>query len=264
MPTTNPIEELLSIMARLRDPDNGCPWDLEQDFASIAPYTIEEAFEVAEAIAAGDMDELRDELGDLLLQVVFHARMAEEQGSFAFADVARAISDKMIRRHPHVFADQQGASINQIKDTWESIKAAERKDKGQEYVSQLDGVPEGLPALQRAAKLQKKASRVGFDWPEAGQVLAQVRSELDELEEAMANGESAAIEDELGDVLFSVVNLSRHLRCDADMALRGASGKFARRFRLMEDAVVESGKMLGDLGPAELERLWQKAKRQSG
>ena len=260
MPTPNAIEELLAIMARLRDPDNGCPWDLQQDFASIAPYTIEEAFEVAEAIASDDMHELRDELGDLLLQVVFHARMAEEQGSFAFADVVRAISDKMIRRHPHVFADQQGASMTEIKDTWESIKAAERKSKGQEHASQLDGVPQGLPALQRAAKLQKKASRVGFDWPEAGQVLAQVRAELDELEQAMANGEQAAIEDELGDVLFSVVNLSRHLRCDAEMALRGASGKFSSRFRLMERAAAEAGETLADMDDAALEELWQKAK----
>ena len=261
MPANSSINQLLSIMARLRDPEHGCPWDLEQDFASIAPYTIEEAFEVAEAIARGDMDDLRDELGDLLLQVVFHARMAEEQGSFEFSDVVKTISDKMIRRHPHVFADQQGASITQIKDTWEAIKAAERESKGRAHSSQLDGVPEGLPALQRAAKLQKKAARVGFDWPEARQVLQQVRAELDELEQAMEGGDREEVADELGDVLFSVVNLSRHLKLDADQALRQSSDKFVRRFRKMERLAAEEERTLASLDADSLETLWIRAKK---
>ena len=263
MPANDSINQLLSIMARLRDPESGCPWDLEQDFASIAPYTVEEAFEVAEAIARGDMDDLRDELGDLLLQVVFHARMAEEQGSFDFADVARAISDKMVRRHPHVFADQQGASISQIKDSWESIKAQERESRGRAHTSQLDGVPEGLPALQRAAKLQKKAARVGFDWPETRQVLQQVRAELDELEEAIEADNNDGIADELGDVLFSVVNLSRHLKLDADQVLRQSSQKFVRRFQEMEGMALKEGHTLAALGADALEELWGEAKGRS-
>lgn len=254
------IEEMLAVMARLRDPEHGCPWDLEQDFSTIAPYTVEEAFEVAEAIAAGDMHGLRDELGDLLLQVIFHARMAEEQGLFDFSDVTRGLIDKMIRRHPHVFGDQQGASIAQIKDTWEATKAAEQAGAGKARHSVLDGVPEGLPALQRAAKLQKKAARVGFDWHDAQPVLAQVRAELDELEAAMQGGVADEITDELGDVLFSVVNLSRHLKNDADLSLRGASHKFERRFRMMEQMAAEQGQSLENMNVAALEALWAAAK----
>ncbi|MCH8543483.1 MAG: nucleoside triphosphate pyrophosphohydrolase [Alcanivorax sp.] len=255
------IEEMLTVMARLRDPEHGCPWDLQQTFASIAPYTIEEAFEVADAIAAGDYEGLRDELGDLLLQVIFHAQMASEQGLFDFDAVTRGLIDKMVRRHPHVFGDRQGASMAEIKDTWEATKAAEHAASGRARESQLDGVPAGLPALQRAAKLQKKASRVGFDWDQAAPVLAQVRAELDELEAAMAAADPDAITDELGDVLFSVVNLSRHLRADAEQALRGASHKFERRFRHMEQIVAEQGASLDGKAPAELEALWQEAKR---
>ncbi|MBZ2189846.1 nucleoside triphosphate pyrophosphohydrolase [Alcanivorax sp. JB21] len=258
------IEEMLTVMARLRDPENGCPWDLQQTFASIAPYTVEEAFEVADAIAAGDHDGLRDELGDLLLQVIFHAQMAREQGLFDFDDVTRGLIDKMVRRHPHVFGDRQGASLAEIKDTWEATKVAEQAANGQVRESQLDGVPAGLPALQRAAKLQKKASRVGFDWDQVTPVLAQVRAELDELEAAMAAGEADAITDELGDVLFSVVNLSRHLRTDAEQALRGASHKFERRFRLMEQIIAEQGASLAGQDPVQLDALWREAKRRGG
>lgn len=256
------IEEMLAIMAQLRHPEHGCPWDREQDFASIAPFTIEEAFEVAEAIAAGDMDGLRDELGDLLLQVIFHARMAEEQGLFDFTDVTQGLIDKMIRRHPHVFERQQGASIAEIKTTWEAIKAAERAASGTLRSSVLDGVPQGLPALQRAAKLQKKAARVGFDWPQVAPVLAQVRAELAELEHAMQSGDADAVADELGDVLFSAVNLSRHLQVDADLALRGANHKFERRFRQMEQQAADAGHTLDSLSSDELEALWNAAKKE--
>lgn len=254
------IEQLLEVMARLRDPRGGCPWDLEQDFSTIAPYTVEEAFEVADAIAAGDMDELRDELGDLLFQVVFHARMAEEEGRFDFSDVAAGLVEKMVRRHPHVFGDEQGASMERIDSNWESIKAAEQSAKGQRRESVLDGVPAGLPALQRSVKIQKKAARVGFDWPESRQVLAQVRSELDELEQAMDDGEPDAVTDELGDLFFTVSNLSRHLRNDPDMALRAATHKFERRFCAMEAMARENGQNLADLEPDDLEALWVRVK----
>lgn len=254
------ITELVAIMARLRDPDGGCEWDRQQTFDTIAPYTIEEAFEVAEAIAEGDYAELREELGDLLLQVIFHSRMAQEQGLFDFWQVVAVLNDKLVRRHPHVFADQQGASLSDIKQTWERIKAEEREAKGRAHASALDGVPAGLPALQRAAKLQKKASRVGFDWHEATPVLAQLKAEIAELEQAMATGEHAAIGDELGDVLFSAVNLSRHLKLDADMVLRQASDKFSRRFRAVEALAAAQNRRLADLSEAELDALWQAAK----
>lgn len=262
IPQTNAslIEQLVSIMARLRHLEEGCPWDLQQDFSTIVPYTIEEAFEVAEAIARGDRADLCDELGDLLFQVVFHARLAEEEGSFVFADVVNAINDKMIRRHPHVFGDQQGASLDEIHATWESTKTEEQRQKGQQRHSALDGVPEGLPALQRASKIQKKAASVGFDWPETPPVLAQVRAELDELEAAMASGQADATEDELGDVLFSVVNLARHLKSDPDGALRRASNKFERRFRRMETLAADQSCTLSGQDTAALEALWRQAK----
>ncbi|MBA3980472.1 MAG: nucleoside triphosphate pyrophosphohydrolase [Alcanivorax sp.] len=258
------IEEMLEVMARLRDPETGCPWDLQQTFSSIAPYTIEEAFEVADAIAAGDHEGLRDELGDLLLQVIFHARMAEEQGLFDFDDVTRGLIDKMVRRHPHVFGDRQGVSLAEIKDTWEATKASEQAQRGTLRESQLDGVPAGLPALQRAAKVQKKAARVGFDWPQAAPVLAQVRAELDELEAAMVAGHQDAIVDELGDVLFTVVNLSRHVRADGEQALRGATHKFERRFRAMEALAAADGTTLAALDVDRFEALWHAAKRGEG
>ena len=249
------IDELLTIMATLRDPERGCAWDLKQDFDSIAPYTIEEAFEVAQAIAERDWPELREELGDLLLQVVFHSRMAEERQLFRFADVVSTLNDKLVRRHPHVFGDTATRDVAEIKQVWEQIKQDERTGKGKQHDSALDGVPAGLPALQQAVTLQKKAAQVGFDWPDAAAVLPQVQSELDELGEAMAGADRARIEEELGDLLFSVVNLSRQLKLDPDLALRRASDKFSRRFRHMEGRAD-----LPSLDGDALEGLWRQAK----
>ena len=249
------MTRLLDIMARLRDPVAGCPWDREQNFRTIAPYTIEEAYEVAEACEAGDTAALKDELGDLLFQTVFHARMAEEAGLFRFADVAKAISDKMIRRHPHVFGDVKvnGAAAQTV--AWEETKAKERAAGG--AASVLDGVGVALPALTRAEKLQKRAARVGFDWQDAAPVFAKIDEELDELrDEIEGKAEQARIEDEFGDLLFAVVNLARHLRIDPEQALRGASRKFEHRFRAMEaTAAPLEGKSLD-----ELEAAWQSVK----
>lgn len=249
------MTRLLDIMARLRDPVAGCPWDREQNFRTIAPYTIEEAYEVAEACEAGDPAALKDELGDLLFQTVFHARMAEEAGLFRFADVAGAISDKMIRRHPHVFGDVKvdGAAAQTV--AWEETKAKERAAGG--AASVLDGVGVALPALTRAEKLQKRAARVGFDWQDAAPVFAKIDEELDELrDEIEGKAEQARIEDEFGDLLFAVVNLARHLRIDPEQALRGASRKFEHRFRAMEaTAAPLEGKSLD-----ELEAAWQSVK----
>lgn len=255
------IEQLVAIMARLRDPDDGCAWDLQQSFDTIVPYTIEEAFEVADAVAARDWPEVREELGDLLLQVVFHARMAQEQQLFSFADVVATLNDKLIRRHPHVFGDQQGADIAQIKQTWELIKADEREGKGRSHASALDGVPSGLPALQRASKLQKKAAKVGFDWACAADVRPQLDAELAELDQALLSGDRSAIEDEFGDVLFTLVNLSRHLKVDADLALRRAAEKFTQRFQDMETQARHSGVPLAELNADSLEALWRAAKQ---
>lgn len=240
------IGPLVAIMARLRDPDRGCSWDVAQDFASIAPYTIEEAYEVADAIARGDMTDLRGELGDLLLQVVFHSRMAEEAGAFDLAAVINGICDKMVRRHPHVFGD--GAET----PGWESIKATERAEGGAKRA--LDGVAVALPALLRAQKLQKRAARTGFDWPDIAQVVAKVHEELDELDAATNEAERA---EEGGDLLFAVVNLLRHHGVDAEEALRAANAKFERRFAAMEDA---SGEAFAGLSLEEKEALWQAAK----
>lgn len=256
--STTPITQLLDIMAKLRDPESGCPWDIKQTFATIAPYTIEEAFEVAEAIAQQDYPELKEELGDLLLQVVFHAQMADEQGLFQFSDVVETLCDKMIRRHPHVFGDQQANDEQAVKQRWEDIKAQERAAKGRDHVSALDGVPGGLPALQRAHKVQKKASKVGFDWPAAAPVRAKLDEELRELDEALASGDQHAIEDEFGDVIFTLINLSRHLHFDPDQALRQATLKFERRFRLMEK---NSPNPLNSMTESELEAAWQQAKK---
>lgn len=255
-----PINRLLTIMAKLRDPNGGCPWDLEQTFDTIAPYTVEEAFEVAEAIARHDRDELKDELGDLLFQVVFHSQMAKEKNWFDFDDVAETISDKMERRHPHVFGDVE-ADKEAVKKNWEAIKAEERKEKGAEHRSVLDGVPEGLPALQRSAKLQKKASRVGFDWNNPDEVIEQLHSELDELKDALTGLDQAHIDEEFGDVLFTLVNLSRHLKLDAEQSLRRASEKFGRRFRHMEGQAESEGKQITDYSRDALEHLWQNAKK---
>lgn len=257
---TTPINRLLNVMARLRDPNGGCPWDLQQNFDSIAPYTVEEAFEVADAIARGERNELKDELGDLLLQVVFHSQMAAEEGSFDFHDVAGTIVDKMVRRHPHVFAESDSATPEEVSRDWETIKAAERAEKGEERPSALDGVPEGLPPMQRATKLQKKAARVGFDWRYPDSVVEQLHSELDELKDALAGMDQGHIDEEFGDVLFTLVNLARHVRVDTGQSLRRASEKFARRFRAMEEFARADDQSLDELDQDQLEQLWTRAK----
>jgi ATP diphosphatase len=255
------MTRLLEIMARLRDPERGCPWDVEQNFRTIAPYTIEEAYEVADAIEHEDMAALKDELGDLLLQVVFHARMAEEDGHFDFDSVAKAISDKMIRRHPHVFGGQRVDSAAAQTLSWEAFKAAERAEKaaqGGRAASVLDGVTLGLPGLTRAVKLQKRAARVGFDWPEAARVLDKIDEELAEIKEEMSNGGGPErLKDEIGDVLFAVANLARHLKIDPEAALRHTNAKFERRFHQVEEAFAGG---LDGVSLDEMEEAWQKAK----
>lgn len=253
------MKRLLEIMARLRDPVAGCPWDKVQDFRTIAPYTIEEAYEVAEACETGDPAAIKDELGDLLFQTVFHARMAEEAGLFAFADVAAAIVDKMVRRHPHVFGDVSIPDATAQTVAWEETKAKERAAAG--AASVLDGVGVALPALTRAEKLQKRAARVGFDWTEAAPVFAKIDEELNEVRAELAAGAaSGRVEDEVGDVLFAVVNLARHLRVDPEQALRAASRKFERRFRAMEAATQS----LKDQSLDALEAAWQQVKAAEG
>lgn len=252
MQVTSHIDDLLTIMARLRNPDGGCPWDLEQDFASIAPYTIEEAYEVADAIERGAMRDLVDELGDLLLQVVFHAQMGQEAGLFDFGDVVRAINDKMIRRHPHVFGNAQIGSADAQLEAWEQMKAAERGKQG----SCLDAVSRGLPEWLRAHKLQKRAAKAGFEWPDVDSVLAKLEEEIGELRAELAAGAGAdRVQDELGDVAFVLVNLARHLNVDYGAALRGCNAKFERRFRRMESLAEPVGG-LESLSFAQLERLW--------
>lgn len=266
-PETPTIDRLLSIMARLRDPQNGCPWDVKQSFATIAPYTIEEAYEVADAIEQGDMQALKDELGDLLLQVVFHARMAEEEGHFCFADVADAISDKMVSRHPHVFGDHQADTPDEVKVTWEDQKARERAAKAAakgngETASALDGVTAALPALLRAEKLQKRAARVGFDWPSVTPVFDKIEEEIGEIQEVIDEGGAPdRLEDEVGDLLFAAVNLSRHLGVDPEGALRRSNAKFERRFRGMESRLEDKGQKPQDQSLDALEALWQAVKR---
>ena len=259
MPADTPLNQLLAIMARLRDPNGGCAWDLEQNFATIAPYTIEEAYEVAEAIARNDMGELRDELGDLLLQVVFHSQMASELGHFTFDEVADAIGQKMIRRHPHVFGEAEIRSAAEQVDAWEVQKANERASKA-ERVSALDGVALALPALMRAQKLGRRASGTGFDWPDAKGVIDKIREELDEVEEALAIKDAAARAEEIGDLLFAVVNLARHADVDAEEALRKANEKFERRFRFVEDGLLAENIAPKDAGLAKMETLWNLAK----
>ncbi|MCH8184168.1 MAG: nucleoside triphosphate pyrophosphohydrolase [Proteobacteria bacterium] len=258
------IAGLLRIMARLRTPKTGCPWDLEQNFASIAPYTIEEAYEVAEAIREDDMPGLRDELGDLLFQVVFHARIAEEAGDFGFGDVVEAISEKMVRRHPHVFGDAKIYDAAAQTTAWEAHKAAERaaKSHGGEPESVLASVPLALPALTRAEKLQKRAARVGFDWPEAAQVLDKIEEELAELREALAQkAPREKIAEELGDILFGYVNVARHLGVDPEDALRSCNAKFVRRFQAIEKSLAAEGRGPQDASLDEMEALWQAAKK---
>jgi len=254
------MQQLLEIMQQLRDPEKGCPWDVEQDFSTIAPYTIEEAYEVADAIARDNMDDLKDELGDLLFQVVFHAQMAKEQGSFSFEDVHMTVCDKMVRRHPHVFDDLKIKDANHQKNVWEIYKAEERKQKGEH--SLMDGIPSGMAELQRAVKLQKRAKKVGFDWDSAGPVLDKIDEELLEMRTAMASGDKDAMEDELGDLLFAATNLARQLDIDPGTALRRGNAKFERRFRAMEnEAGGQDG--LEELGLDEMESLWQKIKKNS-
>ncbi|MDJ0749652.1 MAG: nucleoside triphosphate pyrophosphohydrolase [Woeseiaceae bacterium] len=253
------IEKLLEVMCKLRDPNSGCPWDLEQNFSTIAPYTIEEAYEVADAIEREDWDELRHELGDLLFQVVFYARMGEEKGYFDFEAIAGGIVDKMTRRHPHVFGDVEESEAAGVRGRWEDIKEDERA--GKDDSSALAGVARALPALKRAQKLGSRASRVGFDWPNREGVRDKIREEFDELEDAVGKRDHEHIEEEFGDLLFSLVNLARHLDVDPERALTGANAKFERRFRLMEVVIAEDGQDTQKLGLEELEHRWHRAKR---
>jgi nucleoside triphosphate diphosphatase len=268
MPPSRDISGLLDIMAALRTPGSGCPWDLEQNFATIAPYTIAEAYEVADAIARGDLDDLCDELGDLLLQVVFHARMAEEQNAFSFGDVVEAITRKMIRRHPHVFADKDGRlTPSDVKGAWDRIKAEEKAERAARrppqqtaHQSLLSGVKAGQPALTRAMDLQRKASSVGFDWNDPREVLRKIREEADEIEVALDRGDADELAGETGDLLFAVVNLARHVGADPDMALRGTNAKFERRFGYIEQALAAQGRSLESASLTEMDALWNAAK----
>ncbi len=266
------LQDLLHLMARLRDPQYGCPWDLQQDYRSIVPHTLEEAYEVADAIEQGDFAQLPGELGDLLFQVVYYSQLGREDGRFEFNDVVDGITRKLIRRHPHVFPtgdlhaplDTPKLDEAAVKLRWEAIKAEERAERAAapEQLSLLDDVPSALPALSRAGKLQKRAAQVGFDWPAALPVMDKVREELDEVLEAMASADPQAIKNELGDLLFSVVNLARHLEVDAESALRGASQKFERRFRFIEQALRQTHRPIEDCTLEELDALWGEAKRQ--
>jgi ATP diphosphatase len=272
MTPSRDISGLLAIMAALRTPGSGCPWDLEQDFTTIAPYTIEEAYEVVDAIERGDLSDLRDELGDLLLQVVFHARMAQEAGAFAFGDVVEAITSKMIRRHPHVFGEARDMTPEAVSALWGQIKAQEKAQKRAERraaglpeepaeTGHLAGIPAAMPALTRAVKLQAKASTVGFDWNDARLVLAKIREEADEIEEALdAGADKQTVAGEVGDLLFAVANLARHLDADPEAALRGTNAKFERRFAHIEAQLSARGRKLGEASLDEMDVLWDEAK----
>jgi ATP diphosphatase len=265
MKASRDIATLIEIMAALRTPGSGCPWDLEQNFATIAPYTIEEAYEVADAVARGHMADLREELGDLLLQVAFHARMAEEANAFDFGDVVEAITAKLLRRHPHVFGETRGLSPDAVKELWERIKAEEKAERADAAApaaeaGALAGVPLALPALTRALKLQAKAGQVGFDWNDPLAVLAKIREEADEIEAEIAAGTQDAAAGEVGDLLFAVVNLARHLKVDPEAALRQANLKFERRFAAIEHALAARGKAPRDATLAEMDTLWDEAK----
>ena len=260
--THDGIQSLLDIMRQLRDPDSGCPWDLKQNFHTIVPYTIEETYELAEAIAIGDFAQIRDELGDVLFQVVFYAQMASEQGLFTFEDVVDGIAEKLLRRHPHVFAVTGGQRVSEseVKRRWEQIKVEERQQKNQRGT--LDDVPMALPALSRSQKLQKRAASVGFDWSELDAVRGKVDEELGELAEAVSEGDSAAIESEVGDIFLAMVNLARHLGVDAEAALRHANRRFEDRFSLMETEAERDGSQLCEESLERLEERWQAAKRE--
>jgi MazG family protein len=261
MTDPSPINRLLNIMAALRTPKTGCPWDLEQSFATIAPYTIEEAYEVADAIAQGNLVSLKEELGDLLFQVVFHARMAEEQGAFDFNDVVQGLSDKMEARHPHVFGTHAIETAEQQTQNWEVMKAKERASKLADDPSLLADIPLALPALMRAEKLTKRAARVGFDWPSLNEVFEKLTEEIGETQEAIAEGDQAHIEEEIGDVLFVLANLARKAKVDPEVALRSANAKFERRFRWIEEALQRDGKSPETSSLEEMDGLWNRAKR---
>ena len=259
MKPSRDIARLIEIMAALRTPGSGCPWDLEQSFETIAPYTLEEAYEVADAIARGDRADLKDELGDLLLQAVYHARMAQEEGAFDFGDVVEGITAKMIRRHPHVFADEHSRTVDAVKGLWERVKAEEKAERGEAAeTGALAGVPVALPALTRALKLQDKAGKVGFDWNDPRAVLAKIREEADEIEAELDRPEAAAAE--TGDLLFAVVNLARHLGADPEGILRATNLKFERRFASIERALAQRGKRPQDATLEEMDALWDAAK----
>ncbi|MGE0522065.1 MAG: nucleoside triphosphate pyrophosphohydrolase [Variibacter sp.] len=270
MEPSRDVARLIEIMAALRDPDSGCPWDMAQTFATIAPYTVEEAHEVADAIARGDLDDLKDELGDLLLQVVFHARMAEEQNTFAFPDVVEAITAKLIRRHPHVFGDIGKLSQDEVNGVWARIKAEERAAKAARPAQRagdrptraglLADIPAGFPALLRALKLQQKVATVGFDWGAVAPILAKIREEADEAAQAVQGGDKVRMQDEIGDLLFAVVNLARHCQIDPETALRGTNLKFERRFAAIEAALAARGKTPAQSTLAEMDALWDEAK----
>jgi nucleoside triphosphate diphosphatase len=271
MTPSRDISRLIEIMAQLRTPVTGCPWDLQQNFATIAPYTIEEAYEVADAIARGDFDDLREELGDLLLQVVYHARMAEEEKAFAFGDVVEAITKKMIRRHPHVFADKDGnIQPAGVKSQWERIKAEEKAERAarrpqheaDQHSSLLSSVRAHLPALTRAMELQRKAGTVGFDWNDPRAVLQKIREECDEIEEALDRNDAEDMADETGDLLFALVNLARHTKVDPEIALRRTNAKFERRFAYIERALTAQGRSLEQATLDEMDELWNEAKEQ--
>lgn len=264
-----PIERLLDVMKRLRDPNDGCEWDRAQDFSSIAPYTLEEAYEVVDAIQRSDLADLKDELGDLLLQVVFHSQMASEQNAFSFDDVVTGIVDKMVRRHPHVFGDTVFDNTAAMKASWEASKAKERAEKAARdntnntapALSALDGIARALPALKRADKIQKRAARLGFDWPDAEPIFGKIEEEAAEVREAVASAQREDIEDELGDLLFSVVNLARHYEVDAEVALSRANDKFSSRFRVVEQLARDQGADMNAMSLDELDVLWNTAKK---
>lgn len=271
MTPSRDISRLIEIMAALRAPVTGCPWDLEQNFATIAPYTIEEAYEVVEAISRGDLDDLREELGDLLLQVVFHAQLASEQNAFAFGDVVEAITRKMIRRHPHVFADKDGnLAASHVKEVWDRIKAEEKAERAARrapeeappHKSLLSSVKAGQPALTRAMELQRKASTVGFDWNDPRAVLAKIREEADEIEAALDRGDKEELAEETGDLMFALVNLARHVDVDPEAALRATNAKFERRFAYIERALEAQGRTLEQASLTEMDALWNAAKRE--
>jgi nucleoside triphosphate diphosphatase len=257
------IARLIDIMAALRTPGSGCPWDLQQNFASIAPYTIEEAYEVADAVARGNLDDLRDELGDLLLQVIFHSRMAQEQGAFDFGDVVRSLIEKLVRRHPHVFGDRRDVAAHGVDHLWEQIKAqerAQRNDSGDRANGALAGVPAALPALTRASKLQAKASKVGFDWNDPSAVLVKIREEADEIQSELTRGDRAGAAAEIGDLLFAVVNLARHVGADPEAVLRACNAKFERRFAAVEKQLASRGKHPSEATLEEMDALWNEVK----